>query len=53
MEIQRAGPDPDQQFTRPWIGMIILGQFEIFQATRCSQPNQSHEYIPFALAVKS
>jgi hypothetical protein len=34
MEIQRAGPDPEQHFTRPRFGMISLGQFEIFQATR-------------------
>ena len=45
MEIQRAGPDPDQQFTRPWFGMIFLDQFEIFQASRRSQPNQPHEYL--------
>src|SRR5204862_5687142 len=44
MEIQRAGPDSDQQFTRPWFGMIFLDQFEIFQASRRSQPNQPHEY---------
>jgi hypothetical protein len=30
MEIERGGPDPDQQFTRPWLGMIFLNQFEIF-----------------------
>src|SRR5205823_3200380 len=43
-EIQRAGPDPDQQFTRPWFGMLFLDQVEIFQASRRSQPNQPHEY---------
>jgi len=48
MEIQRAGPDPDQQFTRPWFGMIFLDQFEIFQASRRSQPNQPHEDLLWA-----
>ena len=53
MEIQRAGPDPDQQFARPWLGMIFLDQFEIFQASRRSQPNQLHEFPLLAETVET
>jgi len=52
-KFQRAGPDPDQQFIRPWFGMIFLDQFEIFQASRRSQPNQLHEYPFFLVSLPS
>jgi hypothetical protein len=46
MEIDRAGPDPDQHFAWPGLRRIFLDESEILEARRGSQPDQLHESSP-------